>query len=66
MFGIADYGASLLSPSLFSMTWAGQPGLDHLDQQQWCRLLAATGVIIVGDQVSCWMAVAGVATLLAT
>lgn len=68
MFGIADYGAFVIAIIIFLLvpgpgnlaliTSTGKGGIRGG--------LAATGGVILGDQVLIWMAVAGVAAMLAT
>ncbi len=68
MFGIADYGAFVIAIIVFLLvpgpgnlaliTSTGKGGIRGG--------LAATGGVILGDQVLIWMAVAGVAAMLAT
>jgi leucine efflux protein len=68
MSGIADYGAFVVAIIVFLMI----PGPGNLalinstSKVAVCGGLAATFGVIVSDQVLLWMAVAGVATLLAT
>ncbi len=68
MFGIADYGAFVVAIIVFLMIpGPGNLALITSTSKGAVRAgLAATLGIIVGDQVLLWMAVAGVATLLAT
>lgn len=68
MFGIADYGAFVIAIIVFLMI-PGPGNLALITSTSKGALrggLAATLGVIVGDQVLLWMAVAGVATLLAT
>ena len=68
MFGIADYGAFVIAIIVFLMI-PGPGNLALITSTSKCAVrggLAATLGVIVGDQVLLWMAVAGVATLLAT
>ena len=68
MFGIADYGAFVAAIVLFlAIPGPGNLALITSTSQGGIRGgLAATLGVIAGDQVLMWMAVAGVATLLAT
>jgi leucine efflux protein len=68
MFGIADYGAFVVAIIVFLMI-PGPGNLALITSTSKGAVrggLAATFGVIVGDQVLLWMAVAGVATLLAT
>lgn len=68
MFGIADYGAFVIAIIVFLMI-PGPGNLALITSTSKGAIrggLAATLGVIVGDQVLLWMAVAGVATLLAT
>ena len=68
MFGIADYGAFVIAIIVFLMI-PGPGNLALITSTSKGAVrggLAATLGVIVGDQVLLWMAVAGVATLLAT
>jgi leucine efflux protein len=68
MFGIADYGAFVVAIIVFLMI-PGPGNLALITSTSKGAVrggLAATLGVIVGDQVLLWMAVAGVATLLAT
>lgn len=68
MFGIADYGAFVIAIIVFLMI-PGPGNLALITSTSKGAIrggLAATFGVIVGDQVLLWMAVAGVATLLAT
>ena len=67
MFGIADYPSFVVAVIVFLMIpGPGNLALDHLDRQGRRRGgLAATLGVIAGDQVLMWLAVAGVAALLA-
>ena len=68
MFGIADYGAFVIAIIVFLMIpGPGNLALITSTSKGGVRGgLAATLGVIVGDQVLLWMAVAGVAALLAT
>jgi threonine/homoserine/homoserine lactone efflux protein len=68
MFGIADYGAFVAAIVLFlAIPGPGNLALITSTSKGGVRGgLAATLGVIAGDQVLMWMAVAGVATLLAT
>lgn len=68
MFGIADYGAFVAAIVLFlAIPGPGNLALITSTSKGGIRGgLAATLGVIAGDQVLMWMAVAGVATLLAT
>lgn len=68
MFGIADYGAFVAAIVLFlAIPGPGNLALITSTSKGGVRGgLAATMGVIAGDQVLMWMAVAGVATLLAT
>jgi leucine efflux protein len=68
MFGIADYGAFVAAIVLFlAIPGPGNLALVTSTSKGGVRGgLAATLGVIAGDQVLMWMAVAGVATLLAT
>ena len=68
MFGIADYGAFVAAIVLFlAIPGPGNLALVTSTSKGGLRGgLAATLGVIAGDQVLMWMAVAGVATLLAT
>ncbi len=68
MFGIADYGAFLAAIVLFlAIPGPGNLALITSTSKGGIRGgLAATLGVIAGDQVLMWLAVAGVATLLAT
>jgi threonine/homoserine/homoserine lactone efflux protein len=67
MFGVADYGAFVVAVIVFLAI----PGPGNLalitstGKGGWRGGLAATAGVIAGDQVLMWLAVAGVATLLA-
>ncbi|WP_210542949.1 LysE family transporter [Rhodoferax sp. PAMC 29310] len=68
MFGIADYGAFVVAIIVFLMI-PGPGNLALITSTSKGAVrggLAATLGVIVGDQVLLWLAVAGVATLLAT
>jgi leucine efflux protein len=68
MFGIADYGAFVVAIIVFLMS-PGPGNLALITSTSKGAVrggLAATLGVIVGDQVLLWMAVAGVAALLAT
>lgn len=68
MFGIADYGAFVIAIIVFLMI-PGPGNLALITSTSKGAVrggLAATLGVIAGDQVLLWMAVAGVATLLAT
>ncbi len=66
MFGIADYGAFCAAILLFLALPGPAPCLAHFHRQGRLRAgAAATAGVILGDQVLMWLAVAGVAALLA-
>jgi len=68
MFGIADYGAFVVAIIVFLLI-PGPGNLALITSTSKGRIvggLAATLGVIAGDQVLMWMAVAGVATLLAS
>jgi leucine efflux protein len=68
MFGVADYGAFVAAIVLF-LAIPGPGNLALITSTSKGRIgggLAATFGVIAGDQVLMWMAVAGVAALLAT
>ena len=68
MFGVADYGAFVAAVIVFLMI-PGPGNLALITSTGKGRIgggLAATMGVIAGDQVLMWLAVAGVATLLAT
>ena len=68
MFGIADYGAFVVAIIVFLLI-PGPGNLALITSTSKGRILgglAATMGVIAGDQVLMWMAVAGVATLLAS
>lgn len=68
MFGVTDYGAFLIAfVVLLAIPGPGNFALITATGKGGVRAgLAATCGVILGDQVLLWMAVAGVATLLAT